>query len=498
MLAAMAAALAPDLRKRIEIMADHIARNGVDFESTVKQKNASNPQFAFLYSGEGSEYYQQVLFAHRTPVVPPPAPVPAPVPAQVPIPAYAASGGSLATLLRGGQVEVFPSSAAAPVAAPPSAPVMMDVAVSQEVLRRWKEPQVLALTPEVERQLAGVLGSLESMASRDAIRNGRLWIECNSALGPHIAGHVMRRVVFLSICAHRLHVLYLVHDVLQTEAARKEAQQPLIRAFKPFLPWILRPCYQLALSQGGEDVNRVLRLLQLWVDRLIVSTQEAKEIKAIASVLELPSLAAVPVPAQSSSAPRPGFQGNSTPSGIPPSGMTMRGSAAPNFGWPLGAGGLASQVLGLAGLPARTLQGYRPQMLGARGGPQTPETVPVGVLATMLVQLSKTIKKLDFIRYKPLDPALTPQMLPPTEPPAPRLLQRVEDFYEDLKDEERQPSSSRSRSRSRSKNSSRSSRSAKSRRDRSRSRDGQRAQPGGFGGFGGPAAGMNAVPPPLD
>ncbi|CAE8626128.1 unnamed protein product [Polarella glacialis] len=294
MLAAMAAALAPDLRKRIEIMADHIARNGVDFESTVKQKNASNPQFAFLYSGEGSEYYQQVLFAHRTPVVPPPAPVPAPVPAQVPIPAYAASGGSLATLLRGGQVEVFPSSAAAPVAAPPSAPVMMDVAVSQEVLRRWKEPQVLALTPEVERQLAGVLGSLEpatkkeeerkeaslppgshraafparaasacaggpaelvvsstrrrrSMASRDAIRNGRLWIECNSvprlaahwqcvlcavfllarflqlflrcwfsgqskrswhtytlnALGPHIAGHVMRRVVFLSICAHR-------------------------------------------------------------------------------------------------------------------------------------------------------------------------------------------------------------------------------------------------------------------------------------------------------
>ncbi|CAE8702459.1 unnamed protein product, partial [Polarella glacialis] len=277
-----------------------------------------------------------------------------------------------------------------------------------------------------------------------------------------------------------------------------EAQQPLIRAFKPFLPWILRPCYQLALSQGGEDVNRVLRLLQLWVDRLIVSTQEAEEIKAIASVLELPSLAAVPVPAQSSSAPRPGFQGNSTPSGIPPSGMTMRGSAAPNFGWPLGAGGLASQVLGLAGLPARTLQGYRPQMLGARGGPQTPETVPVGVLATMLVQLSKTIKKLDFIRYKPLDPALTPQMLPPMEPPAPRLLQRVEDFYEDLKDEERQPSSSRSRSRSRSKNSSRSSRSAKSRRDRSRSRDGQRAQPGGFGGFGGPAAGMNAVPPPLD
>eukprot|EP00913_Durusdinium_trenchii_P027428 g25725.t1 len=42
-------------------MADHIARNGADFEATVKQKNANNPQFAFLYNGEGSVYYQQVL-----------------------------------------------------------------------------------------------------------------------------------------------------------------------------------------------------------------------------------------------------------------------------------------------------------------------------------------------------------------------------------------------------------------------------------------------------
>jgi len=39
-----------------------------------------------------------------------------------------------------------------------------------------------------------------------------------------------------------------VHDVLQTEAARKDGVRPLIRAFKPYLLWILRPAYQLALS----------------------------------------------------------------------------------------------------------------------------------------------------------------------------------------------------------------------------------------------------------
>ncbi|CAE7447282.1 Cherp, partial [Symbiodinium microadriaticum] len=148
---------------------------------------------------------------------------------------------------------------------------------AEDVLRRWKEPQVLALTPEVERQLHGVLASLEHMASRDAIKSGRLWIECNSALAPHIAGHIMVRVSFLSTCAHRLHVLYLVHDLLQTEAARKDAHAPLVRAFKPYLPWILRPCYQLALqSPQGDETSRVLRLVQLWVDRGILSAQEAQ------------------------------------------------------------------------------------------------------------------------------------------------------------------------------------------------------------------------------
>ncbi|CAJ1352137.1 unnamed protein product [Effrenium voratum] len=110
--------LASDLRKRIEIMADHIARNGADFESTVKQKNASNPQFAFLYNGEGSEYYQQVLATHRSTQAKVAAKSSAPTPQACPPAAAApfaapASGGSLASLLRTGQ---------APPPVPPTPP----------------------------------------------------------------------------------------------------------------------------------------------------------------------------------------------------------------------------------------------------------------------------------------------------------------------------------------------------------------------------------------
>merc|ERR1711878_169781 len=66
--------------------------------------------------------------------------------------------------------------------------------------------------------------------------------------------------------------------------------------------------------------------------------------------------------------------------------------------------------------------GYRPHLMPGVVGQQTPETVPVGVLATMLTQFTRR-QNSDFIPYKPLDPALTPQVLPPMEVPTPRLLQ---------------------------------------------------------------------------
>merc|ERR1719469_955637 len=82
---------------------------------------------------------------------------------------------------------------------------------------------------------------------------------------------------------------------------------------------------------------------------------------------------------------------------------------------------------------APRLQGYRPMMMVA--GKQTPETVPVGVLATMMMHAVRRVGRSNFVAYRPLDPVHTPQMLPPMEVPTQRLLERVEDFYLDLKDE---------------------------------------------------------------
>jgi len=373
---------------------------------------------------------------------------------------------------------------------------MLEEADIVELLRRWREPPVYDLAADVERQLADVLASLEHMASRDSIRNGRMWMECNSAIAPQIAGHIMKRISFIPTCAHRLHVLYLVHDVLQTEAARKDGVRPLIRAFKPYLLWILRPAYQLALSvsPNGEESQRVLRLLQLWVERAILVNKESEEFRILIQRADLTSAQAASRRMLSSALPRPTAAPTASSSVARPSSAPRGASAVAQQLRPVaGAAGYAGQpaahylagqrpgfpVAGVAvgqayltgqrppylppnqvilpGTVLPGLRGYRPHVVPPGSGKQTPETVPVGVMATMLAQYGGR-KTGDFVPYRSLDPKMTPQLLPPMEVPTQRLLERVEDFYQDLRDEESDDgrssssrSSSRSRSRSRSK-----------------------------------------------
>lgn len=490
-------ALAPDLRKRIEIMAEHIARNGPDFEATVRAKNVSNPQFAFLYAGEGADYYSQLLAAYRgTPVAPSggdsgaavqtsAASMMARSPGSSGQTTAAGAMPSLSEMLKGsgqnagnGHGGIAVSEHRAPTARAGgsigSASFDEEPQVElADVLQRWREPPVYPMTPEAERQLADIIGSLEQMASRDAVRNGRLWLEANVGIAQEIAGNVMKRIVLLPSCAHRLHVLYLVHDALQTEATRKDSTRPVFWAFKPYLVWLLRPAYQLAQSTnaGGDEGPRVLRLLQLWVERNILEKGEADELRAIVCAPELPGhqLAAAQAAANAVARglPRP-------PLPRPVSAMNAGTAARPLAPTPVGAMMPAGAVRptmapsramypsSMPGLAAA--QGgpgaYRPQVQPLQAGKQSPETVPVGVMATMLrnfIRHNRTAHA-EFVPYKPMDPNLTPQVLPHMGAATQQLMERVEDFYEDLQDdrEERPGGASSSSSRSSSRSGSRS------------------------------------------
>ena len=120
--AAASVGLAPDLKKRVEIMAEHVAKNGQDFENTVRGKNSNNPQFQFLAGGEGSEYYQALLAAHR--------------------------GSTVGTV------------------------AVTDTMDLSELMKRWPTPEIMPLSPEHDRQLTEILNSLERNSSREAIAHG--------------------------------------------------------------------------------------------------------------------------------------------------------------------------------------------------------------------------------------------------------------------------------------------------------------------------------------
>jgi len=316
----------------------------------------------------------------------------------------------------------------------------------------------------------------------------------------------------------------------------------LIRGFKPHLVWILRPCYLLAKGAGAEEGAKVLRLLQLWVERSILTHQESEEMRVLITAAEIPGAGQAAPQQQHRPAMRPPVMrppgpnlGGGFAQGGPAASSAMPGMMAggmpgirpvgiqPQMGMQqmmhqqrapspfqqmmhqqqvrqgvMPAGQLVMPsipgIVGMQQFAARPmLQGYRPQMLKMTGGKQTPETVPVGVMATMLRQAMRRTRegRQQFVPYKPLESQFTPQMLPPVEVPTPRLMDRVQDFYEDLRDEERGSSSSRSGSRSRSRSRSRRSRSRSrsiSSRSRSRSRSRDERPPGLVG---------VAVPPPM-
>ncbi len=70
----------------------------------------------------------------------------------------------------------------------------------------------------------------------------------------------------------------------------------------------------------------------------------------------------------------------------------------------------------------------------------TPESVPVGLMATMLKQTSNLNRRsqVAFFPYKPLDPHSTPQVLPNLHGLSDRMRERINAFLEDERREEQE------------------------------------------------------------
>jgi len=86
----------------------------------------------------------------------------------------------------------------------------------ESLLMQFQEPpRGPPLPPDTEKGLNDVLWSLEKKASGDNIRSGHQWMKLNAKNIKQIACALRERMADLRTFAHKLHVLYLVHDVIQ-------------------------------------------------------------------------------------------------------------------------------------------------------------------------------------------------------------------------------------------------------------------------------------------
>ena len=69
------------LVQRVEKLAEFVQRNGSQFQELMRQKQRDNPEYAFLFGGDGATFYRWILYCklnNLSPESPPPGHVGAP------------------------------------------------------------------------------------------------------------------------------------------------------------------------------------------------------------------------------------------------------------------------------------------------------------------------------------------------------------------------------------------------------------------------------------
>ncbi|KAF8823103.1 zinc knuckle domain-containing protein [Cardiosporidium cionae] len=246
----------------IHRVAEYCATNA-EMEEYVRQNNGHEHKFRFLVGGEGSDYFRWVLYCYNMGIDP---------------------------------TKKEPSNEETSNAAPAAASTASESPSSNLVslLMRYQEPTkvIPPLSEELEKELDDVLSSLEHQATADGIRTARHWVEVNCNVmetAKQVAFAMLKKMETVDNFTQRLHLLYVIHDVLQNEALNKEAETHYLEVFKPYLVWLLRPAYQLAIQLQDSSEEKVTRILKLWLDRNIITETEQREMTTLMEVTTLPS-----------------------------------------------------------------------------------------------------------------------------------------------------------------------------------------------------------------
>ncbi|KAF5725474.1 Calcium homeostasis endoplasmic reticulum [Tripterygium wilfordii] len=270
-----------ELQKRIDKLVEYTTKNGPEFEAMIREKQQDNPDYGFLFGGEGHAYYRYKVWLSTHPpgglfnapfppsslpmIHPPPNPMMSPSPLNA-SPMNAAVGAS-ASMMGAPQMQrpPFPpfydhQQHHHTHPQPYGSQCGPDYDQSSQPFKGLSGP----LPSDVAVELNNVLNNLSG--TKESIKGAKIWFMQRSPFAPALAVALRDMIFALDDSVRQLHIVYLVNDILFDSLQRRVNQRDLdseALAFKPVLGSMLARIYHNPQNKE-ENQSRLQKILQFW------------------------------------------------------------------------------------------------------------------------------------------------------------------------------------------------------------------------------------------
>ncbi|CAH8328289.1 unnamed protein product [Eruca vesicaria subsp. sativa] len=413
----------PELQKRIDKLVEYSVKNGPEFEAMMRDRQKDNPEYAFLFGGEGYDYYRYKQFISMRPPGGPFDPMPMihhpPNPMMSP-----------------------PGALGVPPIRQPSFPPFHD---HQQMQHHLPQPHPFAPLPhpharpefdsqsthafrglsgplpaDVAVELNSVLANLNG--TKDSIKSGKIWFMQRSPFAPALAEALRDRVFGTDDSEKQMHIVYLANDILFDSLQRRTNLHEFDNealAFRPVLGSMLGKIYHCPHNKEANQ-SRLENLLQFWASKEVFDQDTISSLeKEMKSGPPPNSFSRSPIIA-ANSLQHPGML--QQPQSNVPSTMNLEHLASnPVAAQQIHPGAFPGSIPLNSSVPPSTQPpaGEKPAPY-----PLFPPGLIPGMVRKMQVGSG--------VPYSPLSPLDIPTIIPPSVTPQSQVLERVSKFFKEI------------------------------------------------------------------
>lgn len=212
----------PELQKRIDKLVEYSIKNGPEFEAMMRDRQKDNPDYSFLFGGEGHGYYRYKYFLSMHP---PAGPFDPPFPSSsMPMMHHHPPNPMMSPPMNN-----VPGALVAPSIRQPPFPPFHD---HQQLQQHLPQPHPFVphvrpdfdqsthafrglsgpLPADVAMELNGVLANLNG--TKESIKSAKIWFMQRSPFAPALAEALRDRIFTMDDSDRQMYIVYLANDIL--------------------------------------------------------------------------------------------------------------------------------------------------------------------------------------------------------------------------------------------------------------------------------------------